>query len=198
MATPTRMWIKLARRLGRDSNPLRRRSDRIEPWLVPGAVAVFLALSPLVVGVAAIWVHTDNSAAHRAEQSWKPVHAELLAAAPGPEMSDNGGNAWLVWTPARWTFDGRKRTGDVPAAAGSRAGSTVTILVDRSGAVHVPPLTAAEARNLILTAASVTLAVLALLFAGLVMFMRHALDSQRLKDWETAWQAVGPRWSHQD
>jgi hypothetical protein len=45
MAMPTTTWLRLARRLGRGTNPLRRRTDVIEAWLVPAAFVVFLALS---------------------------------------------------------------------------------------------------------------------------------------------------------
>ena len=83
MATPTTTWMKLTRRLGRDGNPLRRRSDLIEAWLLPAVIAVFLALCPVVAVVTAAWVHADNAAARHAQLSWHRAEAVLLQAAPG-------------------------------------------------------------------------------------------------------------------
>jgi hypothetical protein len=197
MAMPTMRWMRLTRRLGRDGNPLRRRSDQIEGWLLPVAIAVFLAASPLVVGAAGLWAGADNAAAKHAQLSWHRVSAVLLQAAPGPEMSDNGANTWVVWTPARWTAGGRPRIASVPAPAGTWAGSTVPVWLDRAGNVQIPPLTAAQASDHVVVAALIALAGLAVFLAGMALLARWVLDRRRLADWETAWLSVGPQWSHQ-
>ncbi len=195
--TPTTTWMKLARRLGRDGNPLRRRSDIVEAWLLPVAIAAFLALGPIVGVVTVAWVHADGAAARHAQLSWHRVGAVLLQAVPGPEMSDNGANSWLAWTPARWTVNGRPHSGDVPAASGSRAGSVVPVWLDRAGKVQEPPLTAAQLGDRAVATTWIALAILAMLLAGLAWLGKRALDKRRLASWETAWLAVGPRWSHQ-
>lgn len=197
MTTPTMRWRRLARRLGCDRNPLRRRSDLIEAWFLPVVIVVFLALGPLVAGATGLWVRADNVAAHRAQLSWHRVTAVLLQASPGPLMSDGGANSWVVWTPARWAVDGRLRFGNVPAAAGTRAGSAVPVWLDRAGKVRVPALTVAQAGDRVVVAASMALAALAVLLAGLALVGRRILDRRRLAGWEAAWQSVGPRWSHQ-
>jgi len=184
----------MTRRLGLDHNPLRRGSDMIEAWLLPGAVALFLILGPLVAGAAGLRVHADNLAAQRAEHSWHRVPAVLLQPAPGPIMSDNGANTWLVWAPARWTAAGRAHTGSVPAPAGTRAGATVPVWLDRAGDVRVP-LTAAGARDRIMIAGGLALTVLAAFLAGLALLGRWMLDRRRLAGWEAAWLSVGPQWS---
>jgi len=197
MATPTTPWMKLTRRLGRDGNPLRRRSDLIEAWLLPAAIAAFLALCPVVALVTGAWVRADNAAARHVQLSWHRVEAVLLQPAAGPVMSDSGANTWVVWTPARWTVDGRLHVGDVPAAAKSRAGSTMAVWLDRAGRVRIPALTVAQLGNKVLTATWFALAILAVLLAGLAWLVRLALDKRRLAGWEIAWLAVGPRWSRQ-
>ena len=159
----------MARRLGFDHNPLRRGSDVIEAWLLPAVIAVFLILGPFVAGAAGLWVHADNAAAQRAMRSWHQVPAVLLQAAPGPMMSDNGSNTWLVWTPARWTADGRAHAGSVPAPAGTRAGASVPVWLDRAGDVQVPPLTAAGDRDRVMVGMSLALGAFALLLAGLAL-----------------------------
>src|SRR5215472_7319153 len=197
MAMPTATWKKLARRLGRGPNPLRRRSDVLEAWLVPAAFVVFLALSPLVAGLAAMGVRADNAAAQHVQQSWHPASAVLLRAAPGPAFSDNGANTWTVWEPARWTAGGRQYTGSIPVAAGSRAGSSQTAWLDRAGHVRAPAMTAPELSGAIGTGILLAVAALAVVIGIAYRLAKWALDRRRIASWETAWLSVGPRWSHQ-
>jgi len=197
MAMPTTTWMKLARRLGRGPNPLRRRSDVLEAWLVPAAFVVFLALSPLVAGLAAMGVRADNAAAQHVQQSWRPVSAVLLRAAPGPEFSDNGGNTWTVWAPARWTAGGQSHTGNIPVPADSRAGSTQTVWLDRAGHVRAPAMTASELSGAIGTGILLAVAALAVAIAIAARLAKWVLERRRMASWESAWLSVGPRWSHQ-
>jgi hypothetical protein len=196
MAPPTTRWMKLARRLGRDPNPLRRRSDVLEAWLLPAAVVVFLVLCPLVAGLTGMVLRADNAAAQRAQQSWHSVPAVLLRAAPGPEFTDNGANAWTVWEPARWTADGRQHTGSIPVAAGSAAGSKQTVWLDSRGRVQVPPLTPARLGTTVDAAMLISAGALAVVVGILTLLARWFLDRRRLAGWEADWLAVGPTWSH--
>ena len=197
MAKPTTTWMRLAHRLGRDPNPLRRRSDVIEAWLAPAAIIVFLALSPLVAVLAATGVRADDAAAQHVQQSWHPVTAVLLRAAPGPQFSDNGANTWTEWAPARWTAGGRHYTGNIPVPADSRAGSTQTVWLDSGGHVRVPAMTKPELSGAIGTGILLALAGLAVLLAVAARLGRWALDRKRMASWGDAWLSVGPRWSHQ-
>jgi hypothetical protein len=193
--TPTTTWTRVARRLGLDHNPLRRRSDLVEAWLLPAAVAVFLVLSPLLVGAASAWVHNENAAAQQAERSWHRVPAVLLEAVPGPLMSDNGANTWIMWIRARWTADGQRHVGQVPAAAGTSAGSTVSVWLDRAGHVQAPPLNAFQIRDRVVLAAVVALSALAVFLTAVTLIGRWLLDRRRLAGWAAAWLSVGPQWS---
>jgi hypothetical protein len=197
MATPTTTWLKLTRRLGRDGNPLRRRADVLAGWLLPGTIAAFLALSPLVAGLTGFAVRAHESAAGHAKLALHPVHAVLLQPAAGPEQTGHGANTWVVWTRARWTADGHQHVAEVPAAAGSDAGSTETVWLDSSGKVHVPPLTVAQDHTRVINTMLLALGGLAVLLAGLALLAWRILNRRRLAGWETAWLAVGPRWSRQ-
>jgi hypothetical protein len=185
----------VARRLGFDHNPLRRRLDLIDGWLVPAVVAAFLTLGPLLAGGIGLWVHADSAAAQRAERSWHEVQAMVLAPVPGPALSGgNGSNSWLVWAPARWTAGGRTQTGDVPVPAGTSQDAVVPVWLSR-GRVQVPPLSAAATRDRIVVAAVFALASLAVLLTILAALARWLLDRRRLAGWEAAWRLVGPQWS---
>jgi hypothetical protein len=193
----TTMWTRMTRRLGFDHNPLRRRWDLIDGWLLPAAIAAFLVLGPLAATAAGLWAHAGNVAVQRADKSWHQVTAQLLDPAPGPLFSDNGANSWLVWSPARWVADGHTRTGEVPAPAGASAGTTVRVWLNRAGTVQAPPLTAAAARNRILIAVAFTLAGLTALLTAAAVAARWMLDRKRIASWEAGWLSVGPQWSRQ-
>jgi hypothetical protein len=196
MTATTTRWVRLSRRLGVDGNPLRRRADKIEAWLTPAAIAVFLGLCPVIgIGVSA-WAHAENAAVERAElTSWHSVRAVLLQPAPGPAQSDNGANTWTVWVPARWSTGGRQYKRAVPVPAGTPARSTVTVWLNRVGAVQTPPASASQVAWLADTATAIGLAALAVVLGLLAWLVRRALDQRRLAGWESAWLTVGPRWS---
>jgi hypothetical protein len=197
MTTPTMTWTRLARALGSDHNPLRRRYDLIAAWLTPAAIAIFLVLGPLVAAGAIALAHSGITAARQAGRALHPVPAVVQQAVPGPLMAAGGTNSWLTWTPARWTAHGRTQAGRIPATSGTRAGSTVPVWLDRAGHVRTPPLTASQARDRVITAAAAALAALAVVLAGLGLAGRCVLNRRRLAAWEAAWRLTGPRWSHQ-
>jgi hypothetical protein len=189
-------WTRLARALGSDHNPLRRRSDLIAAWLMPAAIAIFLVLGPLVAFGAIAGAHAGVASARQAERDLRSVPAVLLKAVPGPLMPAGGTNSWMTWAPARWAADGQRHAGRVPARSGTPAGSIVAVWLDRAGHVQGPPLTPGQARDRVITAAAAALAALAVLLAGLGIAGRCVLNRRRLAAWEEAWQLTGPRWTH--
>ena len=71
---------RLARRLGLDGNPLRRRTDKIAAFLAALLVAVFLIGAPLLSVVAVGWAGRAGAVGQGAERSWLQVPAVLLQA----------------------------------------------------------------------------------------------------------------------
>jgi hypothetical protein len=191
----TTMWTRFTGRLGFDHNPLRRRADLIEGWLLPGAIAAFLVLAPLAATGVGLWVHSGNVAAQQAERSWHEASAVVLEPVPGPLMPDNGANSWLTSAPARWTSGGRTRVADIPVAAGTSEGAVVPVWLNRAGTVQLPPLTPGGARNRVAVAVLFTLAAMVILLTALALVTRWVLDRRRLAGWEADWLAVGPQWS---
>lgn len=193
---PAETWQRLRRRLGFDHNPLRRRSDLIEAWLVPAVIAALLVLGPLVAVFAGHWASAQNETAWRTQRSWHHVPAVLLQSAPGPMFPDGGANSWIVWTPARWTAGGTTHVGQVPAISDTRAGSIVTVWLDQAGKVR-QPLTAAGAQGRDVTAIALSCGALLLVLVSLALAARRVLDLRRLSGWEEDWMLVGPQWSGQ-
>jgi hypothetical protein len=191
---PTTGWTRLRRRLRVDGNPMSRGSDRLAAWLPLAAVVAFLALTPLVVEASGAWMRADNAGARHLQL--QTATAVLLQSAPGPAFSDNGANTWLDWVPARWTSDGQRHVSAIPVAAGTPAGSRVTVYFTSTGRVHTPPMTTGHARGRVLTAQLIAVANLAMVLALLALLGRSVLDRRRLASWQTEWLTVGPRWSH--
>jgi len=184
---------RLARRLGLDRNPLRRRTDKIAAGLAAVPMAVFLAGTPVLSMVAVGWADRATAAEQQATLSWRQVPAVLSQAAPVPGAWDVSGYSWVL---ARWTApDGRARAGEIPVSGALPAGRTVRLWVDAAGSpTGLPP-----GRRTVL-ARQTAAAVIAVVVLGSVLLClaaagRRVLDRRRLADWEAGWAAVGPPWT---
>ena len=184
---------RLARRLGLDGKPLRRRIDKIAACLAALLMAVFLIGAPMLSMAAARWVGHAAAAGQRAARSWRQVPAVLLR---GATQQDVGGVFGTSWVAARWIApDGHKRAGRIPVSTSLAAGRTVQLWVNTAGSPTGPP-----PRSRALVAGEALVAVLATAALGAVLWWlagagRWMLDRRRLANWEAAWAAVGPQWS---
>jgi sensor c-di-GMP phosphodiesterase-like protein len=190
---PRALWL---RGYWPDRNPLRRAADRAEAAIVAAALVLFLAGAPLLALFA--W-HWANAAAvrvqHRQQNSWHRVSAVLLASAR-PVVDIGYGGVPGSEVPARWTApDGAARTGDVPAPASARAGSTLRIWVDESGAQTGPPLRAQQATGQAAMASVLAPFALGTVLICAVSLAVYILDRRRLAAWAADWRATGPRWN---
>jgi hypothetical protein len=186
---------RLARKLGLDHNPLRRRTDRIAACLGAGLLAAFLAGAPLLSIAAAHWAGRLATTERRAESSWHLVSAVLLRAAPAPPAF-GAGLFGGTWVPARWTApDGRVRTGEIDVLTGLAKGQKIGMWVSQTGVPTGPPLThrAVVARMLIGAAVAPIMLGIVLAFAAGVG--RWVFDRRRLARWDSAWASVGPQWT---
>jgi hypothetical protein len=186
---------RLARRLGLDKNPLRRRTDRIAGCLAAGLLAAFLVGAPLLSIAAAHWAGRLAAAEQRTERSWREIPAVLLRSAPVP-AAFAGGLYGGTWVPARWTApDGRVRKGEIDVTNGVAAGQKVAIWVDQTGLPTGPPLThrAVTARTVI--GAAIAPIVLGIVLGFVAGAGRWVFDRRRLARWDSAWASVGPHWT---
>jgi hypothetical protein len=189
---------RLARRLGLGRNPLRRRTDRIEIWIMAGLLILFLIGVPLSwIGVGR-WIHQGGLAEQRAQRSWHAVPAVVVKGQrEAPQYLFRLPVNSTVQVLARWQNpDGQQQAGviTVPAQNG-QTGSHVQVWVDRSGQVTGPPLESSQLVKRVIGAqvmAQVTLAALLLCLAGLA---RWQLNRRRLADWEAQWATIGPGWT---
>lgn len=185
---------RLARRVGLDGNPLRRRTDKLAACAAALLLAAFLAGAPLLSAAAVGWANRPAAAGPQSEHSWQQVPAILLRAAPSP-----GAIHGLIGHPrvlARWTApDGQARTGRIPVSAGLAAGSTVLLWVNAAGWPVGPRLSRGAVLAREATAATVATSVLAAMLLCLARAGRWMLDRRRLAAWDTGWASVGPQWT---
>lgn len=186
---------RLARRLGLDANPLRRRTDKVAACLGAGLLVAFLAGAPLLVMATVSWAGHAGAAEQRAQRAWHEVSAVLQRSAPAPAAFASGlyGGTWV---PAKWTApDGRTRTGEIDVSTGLAKGQAIPIWVNPAGLPTGPPLThrAVVARTVV--AAVIAPIVLAVVLGFLSGMGRWVIDRRRLAGWDAAWASVGPHWT---
>jgi hypothetical protein len=192
-----RRLARCARVLGFDRNPLRRRTDRIEAAIRLATLILLLVAVPiLTLAVGRQADHLALRQAHAQQVADRQVTAVLLRQAPPTGVPDPYTSIQMTLVLARWQPPGQPaRSGQVLAPAGARAGSTVKVWVDASGAVTGPPPSQRVIAGDVCVAAVTTCLVAGLLVLGSSALARRALDRRRLRAWDAEWRATGPLWS---
>jgi hypothetical protein len=106
--------VRLARRWRLDRNPLRRRWDRVETWIMAALLALFLAGVPLAWLGVGRWVHQTGLREQRAQRAWHEIPGVVLRGTPSLSrqmfrMPMNttaqvltawaGPRSWWLWVP---------------------------------------------------------------------------------------------------
>ncbi|MFI9803905.1 hypothetical protein ACIHEJ_05960 [Streptomyces sp. NPDC052301] len=182
-----KVWLWRWRR-----NPLRRRADVVEAWVVLGAW-LLTVLVGVATGLVAARSVEDGLARERA--TWRPAVAHVVQRAPGRSSASHASGGERVWTKVRWTVtDGSAHTGRVRVEPGSRAGTPVTVWTDPQGHLVSRPTSATEAAfrgDLIGILVGVSAAAVPLV-GGLAL--RGRLERRRMAAWDTEWARLGPQW----
>ncbi|QTD96848.1 Rv1733c family protein [Streptomyces cyanogenus] len=184
-----KVWLWRWRR-----NPLKRRADVVEAWVVLGA-CLLTVLAGVLAGLAAAGSVEDGLARERA--AWRPAVARVVAQVPGSSSahSHKASPGERIWTEVRWTVpDGSAHTGQVRVEPGSKPGTPVTVWTDPQGHLVSRPTTASEAAfRATLTGLLVGVSAAAVPFvAGLAV--RTRLERRRMDAWDTEWSRLGPQW----
>jgi hypothetical protein len=194
---PGTRLARCARWLGFERNPLRRRTDRIEAVIRLASMILLLVAVPLAA--IAVGQQADHLALRRAEAQRAAEHqvtAVLLRPAQATGLPDPYTSVQLTYVLARWQPAGQPpRSGQVLAPAGASAGSTVTIWIDRSGALASPPPEHRDIAGDVAIAAVMAGLATCLLLVGSNALARRALDRRRLQAWDAEWRATGPQWT---
>ncbi len=184
---------RLARWLGFDGNPLRRRSDRIEARFRLALSVAFVPLAVLAAGSFGHWVGAVGRQELSAQAFRQQVSAVLLKAVPDSDVVL--GASVPLDAPARWYADGRRYIGTVPALPGTPRGARLTIWVNSAGRMATAPLTTSNVVTRVACAAALAvLAVFLALWLALSL-VRGVLNHFRLASWEAGWSTMGPLWT---
>lgn len=177
-----KVWLWRWRR-----NPLKRRADMMEAWLVLG-VWLLTVLTGVLSGLAAAGSVEHGLARERAE--WRPAVARVTEKAPGKANSGD-----QVWAEVRWkAADGSSHTGQARVAPGSGAGAPVTVWTDPQGSLVTRPASVSQAHlraGLIGTLVGVSAAAVPFVSG---MALRGRLERSRMADWDAEWARLGPQW----
>ncbi|WEO98990.1 hypothetical protein A6P39_035880 [Streptomyces sp. FXJ1.172] len=183
-----KVWLWRWRR-----NPLKRRADVVEAWVVLGAW-LLTAVVGVLSGLAAARSVEDGLARERA--AWRPVVARVVAPAPGaPSTHGHIPAGERVWAEVSWTAaDGSAHTAQVRVEPGSKAGTPVTVWTDPQGRLVSRPTSATEGvfRGTLI-GVLVGLSAAAVPFVG-GLALRGRLERRRMDAWDTEWSRLGPQW----
>ncbi len=180
------------RRFTLGSGPLKRRSDRVEFASRIFLLLALLAAAPLGVAAGTVVADGMGATAHQQALSRVQEQATLLSDA----AADPSSGAIDVPTRATWLGpDGVAHSGTVSAPVGLRAGSSMTVWIDRSSGRPVDaPLTDAVITDQSLVVGAVTFLGAVIVGLSVHLIVVGVLARQRSRRWEAGWQQVEPLW----
>jgi hypothetical protein len=169
-------------------NPLKRRSDVVEAWVVL-VVAVLMVCGLPLAGVLA-GLHVGNELQHQREER-KRTTAVLAEEASAWQA---GGYVRFQAT-VRWrASDGREHTAKAEVGPARKAGSTTWIWTDGKGRLTGEPPTQAQAESASALAGVLAAGGAGALVLGVRWVVRLGLDRHRAIALEQEWARVGPQW----
>ncbi|MGI5452546.1 Rv1733c family protein [Streptomyces sp. CA-249302] len=183
-----KVWLWRWRR-----NPLKRRADAVEAWVVLGAWAVTV-LAGVLAGLAATQSVEHGLARERVE--WRKVEARLTEKAPGTASKQSGTSSGdQVWGKVHWMApNGSGHTGQVRVRPGSAAGTPVAVWTDPEGRLVTRPATVSQAHlRAALIGCLVGVSAAVVPFVG-GRVLRGRMESRRIDQWDTEWARFDPLW----
>jgi hypothetical protein len=174
------------------SNPLRRREDVAEAWLVPAVWLSVVTGGVLAGGIAAQSVDHMLTGLRTERHAVTAVLMEetppAMSAAAAP--TDYRVKAKVSWTSA----DGTRHTGVAKVDPQQEAGTKVTVwLDDKAQLVPEPPSVADATMQSQIVGVGVALATGGVVY-GAGRLVRWRLDRKRLAGWDAEWNMVEPDW----
>jgi hypothetical protein len=154
------------------------------------ALAVaFLAAIVAAVCFAGHLYQSDRTAAAR----MRPSLAILSQPGPVTTVSTSAVATWRL--PNGTERSGILTTVTAPAINNAPIGASVRVWLDRSGKPEAPPPSSSVMILTALFAGFAATAGAAVALGVCYRLCRMALDRHRLAGWESAWTAIGPRWT---
>ncbi|GGM21735.1 hypothetical protein GCM10010129_77610 [Streptomyces fumigatiscleroticus] len=169
-------------------NPLRRREDVVEGWLLLATWLVIAVGGPWA-GAMSAQATQETLAQRRAERH--PATA-VLVGAPADSPGTTVGQAFAT---VRWTApDGTRHTGRALVDVGRKGGERVVVWTDRRDRLTTRPPTPVQAEAQAVTMGATAALALAGAAGGGYCGARIVLDRHRRRAWDAEWQDVGSQW----
>ncbi|MEU6657682.1 DUF3592 domain-containing protein [Streptomyces sp. NPDC046821] len=176
------------------SNPLRRRDDVVESWIIL-VMWVVIALGGALVGIVTAQAADASFDQLRSDRhQTQAVLVESTAHAAQAGRTDVYGH---VLTKVRWTAsDGVVHTGGASVNSGLKTGAPVKVWVNNNGQLTgQPPAASAAAIEAGALGAGAAIAFGGVIFAG-GRFARWGLDRRRYEQWGREWEQLGSPHGH--
>ncbi|MCD7440687.1 hypothetical protein K4B79_20980 [Streptomyces lincolnensis] len=184
----SKVWLWRWRR-----NPLKRRADVVEAWVVLGTWTLTVVVGVLAgLGIA----RSVERELARERVEWRPVTAHLTEQAPGTATGHAvTSSGERVWAKVGWTVpDGSAHTGQARVEPGSASGTPVTVWTDPEGRLVTQPATPDEARlRAAMIGALIGFGTATVPFVG-GRVLRARLERRRMEQWDAEWALFGPLW----
>ncbi|MET8247657.1 hypothetical protein ABZV31_26555 [Streptomyces sp. NPDC005202] len=173
-------------------NPLRRREDVLEGWVLLATWAVIVVGGPFA-GVVSAQATVETLAQQRAERH--PATAVLVGDATRTGGKNSGTSGDRVLATVHWTApDGTRHSDRTLVDAGLTVGDRIVVWTDGQDRLTIQPTTPAQATTqAAATGTSASLALMGVAVGGYYA-ARSALDRRRGRAWDAQWQKVGPQW----
>jgi hypothetical protein len=191
-------WVRRqARGLLPDRNPLRRRIDRVEAYLLAGLFVAAATGAPLAAQAAS---RAAYSGALRTQQEQLATRQQVKAKLTEPAGSSMNGYTLSeeVPTSATWkSATGVPGSGHVLAESGRSEGSVVIVWTTPNGHQANPPLTAAQVAGQGDAGALGAVAGVIVAFLTGTGVVRYVMYRRRMAAWEADWLLTAPTWNRQ-
>jgi len=191
-------WLwRQVRGLRPDGNPLRRRIDRAETFLLGGLFVASAAIAPFAAHAAS---HAAYEGALATQQEQLATRHQVEAALTATARGDVTGYTLTAAVPASatWTsVTGLHKSGLVLAQVGSPKGTEVTVWTDQQGDLVSPPLATAQVvsqRDAATIGAVAGMIVMSLGAGGVIHLV---LYRRRLAGWDKDWLVTARTWNRQ-
>ena len=162
------------------SNPLVRRSDRIEALSLVAAVLILVIATPFVCAFATS-LHDSRAQVYTQEVAHR--HPAIATATEEGELIAASNDVWFT-AQARWNAAGQDRVGVVNWPGRAKIGDRQAIWVDDNGQYARPPRPPSRATADAWTIGLVVWFALLDAVAGAYCAIRWRLDARRLAQWD--------------
>jgi hypothetical protein len=180
-----------------DRNPLRRKSDRLETYILAGSAVAAIAAAPFAAQLAS---QASRAAAQHTSQAQLASSHEVTALTLQAAAGTTDGYSLQSQFPvqARWTtVTGQTRTGQIMVPPGTTKGATVPVWTNAAGQATNPPLAPGQIAGQADLGAMGAITGVALLFTCEAVIVRRTLNRRRLAAWDADWAVTAPMWNRQ-